>query len=260
MIIKTAYGVALAALFAALPLAASAQTRVAQAQPTATPAPARPAGTNYPNPTPPRTSANDPDVLLQIPNLSVESIDLQVDNLKAHVNLDAKLANLLSLTAGVDASIDKVKLTIKGVKASVLLRVRLDNVAYIIDRTLTTLDRNPQIVDRLLSTVDTTVGTVGGIANTALAPGGFLSQTVNTLGQTVNHTVDAAGNIVEKGLAGAAGGAAAKIIGNVLQLPAVGQATTDASGNTVKTVQTTAGELIKIVIDKAGKLVSASKG
>ncbi len=250
---KTAYGVTLAALLAASPLTASAQERVAQAQPAPPPA----TGANIPNPTRPQTSASDPDVLLQIPNLSVESIDLQVDNLKAHVNLDAKLANLLSLTAGVDASIDKVKLTIKGIKASVTLRVRLDNVAYIIDRTLTTLDRNPQIVDRLLSTVDTTVGTVGGIANTALAPGGFLSQTVNTLGQTVNHTVDAAGNIVEKGLVA---GAAAKIIGNVLQLPAVGQATTDASGNTVKTVRSAAGELIKIVVDKAGKLVSATKG
>ena len=244
---RTVGGVTLAALCAVMPLAAPAQT-----------APATP--TNIPNPTPPRTSANDPDVLLQIPNLSVESIDLQVDNLKAHVNLDAKLANLLSLTAGVDVGIDKVKLTIKGVKASVLLRVRLDNVAYIIDRTLTTLDRNPQIVDRLLSTVDSTVSTVGGIANTALAPGGFLTQTVNTLGQTVNHTVDAAGNIVEKGLAGAAGGAAAKIIGNVLQLPAVGATTTDASGNTVKTVRDSAGELIKIVVDKAGKLLSATKG
>ncbi|MDP9106025.1 MAG: hypothetical protein M3N49_08825 [Candidatus Eremiobacteraeota bacterium] len=247
MTARTVCGVTLAALCAVMPLAAPAQT-----------APATPA--NIPNPTPPHTSANDPDVLLQIPNLSVESIDLQVDNLKAHVNLDAKLANLLSLTAGVDVGIDKVKLTIKGVKASVLLRVRLDNVAYIIDRTLTTLDRNPQIVDRLLSTVDTTVGTVGSIANTALAPGGFLTQTVNTLGQTVNHTVDAAGNIVEKGLAGAAGGAAAKIIGNVLQLPAVGPTTTDASGNTVKTVRDSAGELIKIVVDKAGKLLSATKG
>lgn len=249
MTIKTVGGVALAALCALTPLAA-----FAQAQP---PTPAQAAPVNIPNPTPPRTNAQDPDVLLQIPNLSVESIDLQVDNLKAHVNLDAKLANLLSLTAGVDASIDKVKLTIKGVKASVLLRVRLDNVAYIIDRTLTTLDRNPQIIDRLLSTVDNTVGTVGSIANTALAPGGFLSQTVNTLGQTVNHTVDAAGNIVEKA---AVAGAAAKVIGNVLQLPAVGAATTDASGNSVKTVRDSAGELIKIVVDKAGKLVSASKG
>lgn len=245
----TAATLALAALCAFAPTAASAQ---ATAQPS-TPQ-------SYPNPTPPKTSAQDPDVLLSIPNLSVESIDLQVDNLKARVNLDAKLANLLSLTAGVDASIDKVKLTIKGVKASVLLRVRLDNVAYIIDRTLTTLDRNPQIVDRLLSTVDTTVSKVGDIATAALAPGGFLTTTVNTLGQTVNHTVDVTGNIVEKTVGGAAGSVAAKVIGNVLQLPAIGQATTDATGNTVKTVRDSAGELIKIVVDKAGKLVSATKG
>ena len=248
----TAGGIALALAFGALPVAAAAQTAPA---PQNSPAPGA-----YQNPTPPRTSANDPDVLLQIPNLSVESIDLQVDNLKARVNLDAKLANLLSLTAGVDASIDKVKLTIKGVKASVTLRVRLDNVAYIIDRTLTTLDRNPQIVERLLSTVDNTVGTVGSIAQTALAPGGFLTQTVNTLGQTVNHTVDTAGNIVEKTVGGAAGSVASTIIGNVLQLPAVGPTTTDASGNTVKTVRDTAGELIRIVVSKAGKLLSATKG
>src|SRR3954468_21528977 len=88
------------------------------------------------------------------------------------------------------AGIDKVKLTIKGVRAEVLLKVRLDNVNSIIDRTLTTIDRNPQILERLLTTVDNTVGTVGGIANTALQPGGVLSQTVNTLGQTVQRTLD----------------------------------------------------------------------
>ncbi|MDP9024241.1 MAG: hypothetical protein M3N13_02550 [Candidatus Eremiobacteraeota bacterium] len=216
--------------------------------------------TSVPSPTRPQTSSKDPDVLLNIPNLSVQEIDLQVDNLKARLNLDAKLANLLSLTAGVDASVDKVKLTIKGVKASVELRVRLDNVAYIIDRTLTTIDRNPQIIDRLLSTVDSTVGTVGSVANAALAPGGFLTQTVNTLGQTVNRTIDATGNIVEKTAGGAAGSAASKVLGNVLQLPAVGASTTDGAGNTVKTVRDSAGELIKITVDKAGKLVNATKG
>jgi hypothetical protein len=100
------------------------------------------------------------------------------------------------------------------------------------------------------------VNTVGSVANTALAPGGFLTQTVNTLGQTVNHTVDGAGNIVEKTVGSAAAGT---IVGNVLNLPSVGGTTTDANGNTVKTVRDAAGELIKIVVDRAGKLVSASK-
>jgi hypothetical protein len=43
--------------------------------------------------------------------------------------------------------------------------------------------RKPQIIERLLSTVDSTVGTVGGIANTALQPGGVVSQTVGTGGR-----------------------------------------------------------------------------
>jgi hypothetical protein len=105
-------------------------------------------------------ATGDPDVLLDVPNLSVEEITLEVENLRARVSLDAKLANLLSLTAGADVGIDKVKLTIKGVRAEVLLKVRLDNVAAIIDRTLTTIDRNPQILERLLQSVDNTVGTV----------------------------------------------------------------------------------------------------
>ena len=53
-----------------------------------------------------------------------------------------------------------------------LLIVRLDNVREIIDKTLTTLDKNPQLVEKLLQSVDNTVNTVGGVANTALQPGG----------------------------------------------------------------------------------------
>ena len=52
----------------------------------------------------------DPDVLLDVPNLSVEEITLKVKNLRARVSLDARLANLLALTAGADVGIDEVDL------------------------------------------------------------------------------------------------------------------------------------------------------
>src|SRR5919199_113922 len=58
-------------------------------------------------------ATGDPDVLLDVPNLSVDEITLDVKNLHAHVSLDARLANLLQLAAGADASIDDVDLTIK---------------------------------------------------------------------------------------------------------------------------------------------------
>jgi hypothetical protein len=201
-------------------------------------------------------SSGDPDVLLDVPNLSVDEITLDVENLKAKVSLDARLANLLSLTAGADVGIDKVKLEIKGVKAEVLLKVRLDNVAQIIDRTLTTIDRNPEILTRLLQSVDNTVGTVGGLAQTALQPGGLLSQTVNTLGQTVQRTVDTTGNIVEKTLDTTGKVVGSSTVGNVSNLRVLSE-TRNSSGQTVRRVQDTAGGIIELTLDAAGKLVNS---
>lgn len=136
------------------------------------------------NATAQKYSANtngEPDVFLDVPNLSVEQVTIEVDKLQVHLALDARLGNLLKLTAGADASVDKVKIDIKGVKAQVQLRVHLANVAAIIDRTLTTVDRNPQLITRVLGTVDNAVGTVGGVANNA----------VGTVGGVANGAVGA---------------------------------------------------------------------
>ena len=197
-----------------------------------------------------------PDVLLDIPNLSVDEITLDVQNLQARVSLDARVANLVKITAGVDASIDKVNLSIKGVKASVLLIVRLDNVREIIDKTLTTIDKNPQLVERLLQSVDNTVGTVGGVANTALQPGGVISQTVNTVGQTVNRTVDTAGNIVERTLDQTGNLVTSRNLGRALDLPVVRE-TTNTAGQVVRQVRDASGSVIELTLDRAGQVVNS---
>ena len=202
------------------------------------------------------TAGDQPDVLLDIPTLSVDEIKLDVQNLQAHVSLDARVANLVKITAGVDASIDKVNLDIKGVKASVLLIVRLDNVREIIDKTLTTLDKNPQLVEKLLQTVDNTVNTVGGVANTALQPGGVISQTVNSLGQTVSRTVDTAGNLVERTLDQTGNLVNSRTLGRALDLPVVRE-TTNAAGQTVRQVRDTGGGLIELTLDRAGQVVNS---
>ena len=165
------------------------------------------------------TAAGDqPDVLLDIPNLSVGELNIEVANLQANIALDARLANLLKLTAGADVRIDQVKIQLKDVHATATLVVRLDNVRAIIERTLQTLDNNPQIVGGLLNTVNTTVGTVGGVANNAVGTVGGIatnllrngqvldlararltevSRTVNSQGQTVVQARDAAGQLLE---------------------------------------------------------------
>lgn len=205
----------------ALPAAAAAQTQprpAIQPLPRRQPAPAQPPGPPSPLAQQALAGGDPPDVLLDIPNLSVEQISIQVQNLEANLNLDARLANLLHLTAGVNASIDDVRIEIAGVRAQATLIVRLDNVRAIIERTLQTVDNNPQIVTQLLSTVDNAVGTVGGVANNAvgtvgnvasgllrsgqlldLARAGLseVSRTVNAQGQTVRQVRDAGGNLLE---------------------------------------------------------------
>jgi hypothetical protein len=206
--------------------------------------------------------ADRPDVLLDVPNLSVDEITLDVNNLIANLSLDARVANLVQLKAGVDIRIDSVHLSIKGVQATALLIVRLDNVRAIIEKTLTTLAENPEIVDRLLSTVDNTVNTVGDIANTALQPGGVISQTVNTLGQTVQRTIDATGNIVEKTLDNTGKILSSKSVGRLLDLPIVKE-TKNSAGQTVRQVRDTSGAIIELVLDNAGKIIKqtlVSKG
>ena len=149
-----------------------------------------------------------PDVVLDIPNLSVESITLEVQGLEAHVALDARLANLLHLTAGADASLESVKLDIKGVQAQAALIVRLDNVRAIIERTLQTLDNNPQIITQLTGTLDNAVGVTGGVVNNTVRTVGDLTQGVLRSGAvldiarngltTLSETVNGAGETVRR--------------------------------------------------------------
>ena len=97
------------------------------------------------------------DVILEVPELSIDSIGLTVNDVKAHVALDANAMNLVQLTAGVDVGIKKVQLGIVGVYGEVYLYADLDNVARIVDRVVATLDRNPKILTQVLAAVDTTV-------------------------------------------------------------------------------------------------------
>ena len=104
---------------------------------------------------------NEPDVLLDVTELRVDEISLEVEDLTARVSLQANVLDLLRLHVGVDAALGGVQLTIKGVEAQVLLKARLDNVARIIDRVLTTIDNNPEIIGQLTEPLGEAVAEVG---------------------------------------------------------------------------------------------------
>jgi len=92
----------------------------------------------------------EPDVLLDVSQLRVDEIILDVEDLSAHVSVEANVLNLLRLSVGADVQLGGVHLEIRGVEAQALLKVRLDKVAEIINRVLTTIDRNPEIVDQIV--------------------------------------------------------------------------------------------------------------
>jgi hypothetical protein len=194
------------------------------------------------------------DVVLDIPNLCVNRVFLKVDSLTAKLNLDARVANLVRVNAGVDVLIGTVDLTIQGVRAQALLLVDLDDVVYIVDQTLTFVDNHPEVVQQLGSTLQNTVGAVGGLVNRLL-----LGTVTNALGQTVQRLIDqGSGSIIEKAVAGAGQQAVEKVVGNIMQLPVINQ-TTDASGNIVKRARDAAtNAIVQYTLSKAGKLLTSS--
>ena len=88
----------------------------------------------------------EPDVLLDVSDLEVDRINLEVEDLRAHVSILVELANLLNLSVGVDARLDQVKLEIEGVEAEVLLKVRLKHIRAILEKALDTIGEHPEIL------------------------------------------------------------------------------------------------------------------
>jgi pyruvate/2-oxoglutarate dehydrogenase complex dihydrolipoamide acyltransferase (E2) component len=100
----------------------------------------------------------DPDVLLDVPTLNVEEIDLEVEDLQVRVALQAVLADLVQINVGLKAELGEVKLTVKDVEAQVQLKARLDNVRAIFSEVLESLQHSPQFFRQALETGTQTAG------------------------------------------------------------------------------------------------------
>ncbi|MEV0592561.1 hypothetical protein [Nonomuraea cavernae] len=136
----------------------------------------------------------DPDVLLRVPTVKVEKINLEVEDLRARVSLEADVLDLLRLHVGVDVTLGRVNLEISGVEAKALLKVRLDNVALIIRDVLKTIDNNPQMLNNLTSAVGAATRDVGAGAGRAVgevgtSAGSALQGTVESVGDAARDVV-----------------------------------------------------------------------
>jgi hypothetical protein len=141
-----------------------------------------------------RPPADEPDVYVYVPKVKVGELSIDVERLEAHLALRAQVANLVNLIAGVHVGVDKVKIDLKDVEAECELKVRLENTYNILDRTLSTLDENPEVVERLLDTADNAVDETGQIGKQATGPGGALSELGSGLGDSLGNLTGSIGD------------------------------------------------------------------
>jgi len=95
-------------------------------------------------------TSGEPDVLLDIPNVTVGRVEVEVEDLEASVSLDARLGRFLKLQAGVDTHIRDVNLEIEGVRAEAHLNVYLDHVRTIIARAMDSVDENTETFEPVM--------------------------------------------------------------------------------------------------------------
>jgi hypothetical protein len=159
----------------------------------------------------------DVDVLLDVPELEVDRISLTVRGLRAHVSILAELAGLVNLQIGVDARLEEVELEIEGVRAKVLLKVRLDEVRAILNHALNTLAEHPEILRALTRALNELVSGLVGAALGTLEDvlGGLeVGDTVDELlkgrledaRDTLKELLDQAGAQAQEGGGGSGGG------------------------------------------------------
>jgi e3 binding domain len=138
-------------------------------------------------------AGDEPDVLLDVPSLRVDSIHLEVDDLEAHVALKANVLDLVTLDVGVSVELARVRVDIQGVEARALVAARLDHVAAIVDRVLTTVDRNPELLENL-GRVTEEVGAAAG--RTLEQAGGAVENLGRGAGEAVGSLGEGAGRAV----------------------------------------------------------------
>ena len=210
--------------------------------------------------------ADTPDVLLDVPVVKLDSLHLEVEDLYAQVSLQTKVLELLDLDVGVEIQLDKLKLDLKGVEAQALLKVRLDHVSAIVDRLMTTLDRNPDLVDSIAKAVEQvgsgaghTLGEAGeaeerigeGTEDALEKVGGGAGQAVSDVGQGAGQAVGQLGEGAGQA-AGDVGEGAGQAVGNLGDtVGQVGQAPGGA-GEAVGQVAGGAGDAVGQVAGAAG--------
>jgi hypothetical protein len=140
------------------------------------------------------------DVYVDAPVVKVDEIKFEMDDLRAHLAVLAEAGHFVQINAGAGVRLGKVELEIQGVETQALLETRLHNVSKILERVVTSLERNPE----LLQSVGDALGEVGAGAHNLLTDTG---DAVKSAGKGAESAVEDVGQGAGQGVAGVGEGA-----------------------------------------------------
>jgi hypothetical protein len=110
--------------------------------------------------------SNVPDVEIHVPELDIDRLEITLENLRAHVDVDATIGRpgneFLNISVGINARIDSAQIVLEDVQAEAHVIAFLDDVRVIVVRALEVLDHHPEILTGLVDVPIPVPGPVGG--------------------------------------------------------------------------------------------------
>ena len=115
---------------------------------------------------PNKKKRNVPDVEIHVPELDIDRLEIMLENLRAHVDVDATIGRegneFLNISVGINARIDSAQIVLEDVQAEAHVIAFLDDVRVIALRALEVLDHHPEILTGLVEVPIPVPGPVGG--------------------------------------------------------------------------------------------------
>src|SRR5215212_8692967 len=113
----------------------------------------------------PKKKRNVPDVEIHVPELDIDRLEITLENLRAHVDVEATIGRegneFLNISIGVNARLDSAQIVLEDVQAEAHVIAFLDDVRIIALRALEVVDHHPEILTGLVEVPIPLPGPVG---------------------------------------------------------------------------------------------------
>ena len=86
-----------------------------------------------------------PDLDLDVSTLKVDEVDIEADALEVGLSLDAQVASVVQIKAGVSATLGGAKVSLRGVESASQLSIDLSRVSPVLIEALQTLGQRPEL-------------------------------------------------------------------------------------------------------------------